>query len=624
VIKSSHSLLSALLGTAVVVTAVLLWFGWKTRADHTVVEQQRERERLETGADAIAAGIREKLAEAAERLSDWLARPASSPPAVEGAVVFGAAGGRIAITPPGALPFVPVRDVLRAPHPSFVEAEALEFRYGDATAALARYRQLVNHADPHVRAGALLRSGRVLLKAGRLLEAGDAYARLAALEDVDVDGYPAALAGFDGQRVTAAAAKDRASEQRFATEIVTSIDKGRWRLSRGMAEQYRDLPGAPPRPESWSLAEALTNALGDWDGRPSERGLRVFATQASPVIVLWRSNAAATALAVGFAARMLPAVAAPGIAYQLTDAEGIVAIGDASSSARQPVVRVIGDRQDPWTLKVWHSSPIADQGPSDSVVPVMIVAVIGFLWAAVYFIARAITREAAVARLQSDFVAAVSHEFRSPLTTMRQLAEMLEMGQVPSEDRRRKYYEVLASEAQRLQRLVETLLNFGQMEANAQQYRFVTLDVPPLVRRVAEDIGRSAQHSGRRIEASGPDTVPPVIGDAEALGVAVRNLIDNALKYSPTTEPVRVEWAAQNGHVSIRVTDNGLGIAPSERAAIFQKFVRGRAAAAANVKGTGVGLAMVQHIITAHRGDVVVDSEPGRGATFTLQLPAVS
>ena len=112
--------------------------------------------------------------------------------------------------------------------------------------------------------------------------------------------------------------------------------------------------------------------------------------------------------------------------------------------------------------------------------------------------ARAIRREAAVARLQSDFVAAVSHEFRSPLTTVRQMAEMLELERVPTEERRHKsYYRVLAGEAARLQRLVETLLNFGRMEAGAERYRFADLDAAALVRE------RRPRDSSRRRASAG-------------------------------------------------------------------------------------------------------------------------
>jgi signal transduction histidine kinase len=103
----------------------------------------------------------------------------------------------------------------------------------------------------------------------------------------------------------------------------------------------------------------------------------------------------------------------------------------------------------------------------------------------------------------------------------------------------------------------------------------------------------------------------------------LRNLIDNALKYSPEHAAIWVQWGLDRAQVSIRVRDEGLGITAAERRAIFRKFVRGSAAAAANVKGSGVGLAMVKHIIAAHHGEIRVDSTPGSGSTFTVVLPAL-
>jgi signal transduction histidine kinase len=228
-----------------------------------------------------------------------------------------------------------------------------------------------------------------------------------------------------------------------------------------------------------------------------------------------------------------------------------------------------------------------------------------------------------VSRLQSHFVSAVSHEFRSPLTSMRQLSEMLALGRVPGEERREKYYETLVSETRRLQRLVETLLNFGKMEAGAKQYRFEELDAGDLVARVVAEFEPQVAASGRRIELNGAPNGCRIKADPEALAVALRNLVDNALKYSPDQPAVWVEWGPENGCVAIRVRDKGMGIAERERKAIFRKFVRGSAAAAAHVKGTGVGLAMVRHIVVAHGGGIQVASEPGQGSTFTMRLPAV-
>jgi signal transduction histidine kinase len=251
----------------------------------------------------------------------------------------------------------------------------------------------------------------------------------------------------------------------------------------------------------------------------------------------------------------------------------------------------------------------------------MVAAMVVFLWTASYFIGRAIRRETEVARLQSDFVAAVSHEFRSPLTAVRQMAEMLEQGRLPAEERRHAYYRTIAAEAARLQRLVETLLNFGKMEAGAARYRLVDVDAAALVRTVVQDVEPQARSAGTRIETSGPDGGLHVLADASALAVALRNLIDNAVKYSPGESTVRVEWAKYDDRVAISVIDQGPGIPRGEQRAIFRKFVRGRAATDGHVQGTGVGLTMAREIVHAHGGEVRLDSEVGRGSTFTIVLP---
>src|SRR5581483_4717654 len=238
-----------------------------------------------------------------------------------------------------------------------------------------------------------------------------------------------------------------------------------------------------------------------------------------------------------------------------------------------------------------------------------------FLMAGSFFIARAIRRDMETSRMQSDFVSAVSHEFRSPLTSIRQLSEMLSADRVPSEQRRHQYYDALVKESTRLQRLVEALLNFGRMEAGARQYRFEELDPAVLAERVA------AEFAGRSIVLEGERDRWYIDADPEALAVALRNLVDNALKYSPDCPTVRVEWGRQRGRIAIRVHDQGLGIPPAERRVIFRKFVRGSAAAQANVKGSGVGLAMVRHIVAAHGGEITVESEVGKGSTFTILLP---
>jgi signal transduction histidine kinase len=160
------------------------------------------------------------------------------------------------------------------------------------------------------------------------------------------------------------------------------------------------------------------------------------------------------------------------------------------------------------------------------------------------------------------------------------------------------------------------------MEAGARSYRFEECEAAALIHRVAGEF-EAQLAAGRRLELSGPENACAIDADPDAFSVALRNVIDNAFKYSPAGPTVWVDWRVENARVAIQVRDQGLGITMAERRAIFRKFVRGSAAAAANVKGSGVGLAMVRHIIAAHHGEIRVESEPGSGSTFTIRLPAV-
>jgi len=155
------------------------------------------------------------------------------------------------------------------------------------------------------------------------------------------------------------------------------------------------------------------------------------------------------------------------------------------------------------------------------------------------------------------------------------------------------------------------------MEAGVRQYRFQTVDAASLAHQIA------AEFPGREIELVGASEACLIEADPEAMSVALRNLVDNAFKYSPVEPKVWLEWRPDRRFVAISVRDHGMGIPASEQKAIFRKFVRGSAAESGNVRGSGVGLAMVLHIIDAHGGDIQVESSPGSGSTFTVLLPAL-
>ena len=184
--------------------------------------------------------------------------------------------------------------------------------------------------------------------------------------------------------------------------------------------------------------------------------------------------------------------------------------------------------------------------------------VVLFVVAATYFAGRAVSRELAAATLQSDFVSAVSHEFRTPLTSMKQFTEMLvEDDDLPAEERR-EFYRAQERATRRLSRLVESLLDFGRMEAGARPYRLEPLDAADLVRTVVEEFRQEGGCKGFTIECAVPEARVPIDGDREALAQALWNLLDNAVKYSGDSRTVRVE-VEDGDPVAIRSPRSGSG-----------------------------------------------------------------
>jgi two-component system phosphate regulon sensor histidine kinase PhoR len=167
---------------------------------------------------------------------------------------------------------------------------------------------------------------------------------------------------------------------------------------------------------------------------------------------------------------------------------------------------------------------------------------------------------------------------------------------------------------------VESVLDFGQMEAGARPYTLEPRDCARLVQEVVVDFRETPQAVGRSVTLR-KNGAMAVDADEEALTRAVWNLLDNAAKYSPADAEIAVELATAGAEARIAVRDRGFGIPAAERPRLFLKFQRGEQARRLGIKGTGIGLAMVDHIVRAHAGRVEVASLPGEGSTFTIVLP---
>jgi signal transduction histidine kinase len=595
-------LLSILALLTLVSVSALAWFGWKFFQQDRMVEAQREQDRREQAADTIVATLRGTLAEAGERVGSWILIPPPKGKPDEGVMLVLDEFG-LSVYPEHRLLFRPTAvHGPEAPTALFAEGEALEFLQAQPQRAVEVYSRLAAAPQAAVRAGALVRLGRVLRRLGRESESRAAYTQLATLSGVRVAGTPA----------------DLLARHELGEPLREDLLHARWPLTRGQFEFYwGEASQEGPPAELHDLADAAEAA---WGQQANARAHSTLWVNDRPFFAIWRSAGADRGLWVVPAAAVLKTISAgEGLALAALDTEGRVVFG-LRDRAERAAVRAAGESQLPWTIYISSAHGAAPAVPSSrGFLLTGTIVMVAFLLAGTYFIARAIRHEIEVSRMQSEFVSHVSHEFRSPLTSIRQLSEMLLAGRVPSEDRRHIYHGTLVRETERLQRLVEALLNFGRMEAGSRQYRFEEVDAADLARRVAAEF-ETERAAGREIALHGNGDCR-FEADPEALSVAVRNLVDNALKYSPQNEPVALEWGLESERVAIRVRDHGSGIAPDERKRIFGKFVRGTAAAAGNVKGSGVGLSMVRHIVDAHKGEIQLESTVGLGSTFTVLLP---
>jgi signal transduction histidine kinase len=247
----------------------------------------------------------------------------------------------------------------------------------------------------------------------------------------------------------------------------------------------------------------------------------------------------------------------------------------------------------------------------------MLAAVMGL---GVFIVARAAAREVRVAEMKSTFVSSVSHDLKTPLALIQLFAETLELGRLKNTDRAQEYYRIINSEARKLTRLINNLLDFSKIEAGLRSYSKKPVNLTELTRGVLESLDSQFRHNQFTVSSQLDHDVHVLI-DPEAAVQALENLISNAMKYSPEHREIVVEVDRVDNYGVVRVTDRGVGVPPRLQRKIFRKFFRVQTDAGSGPQGTGLGLAIVDHVMRGHDGFVRVESEPGRGSTFTLHFP---
>jgi len=229
-----------------------------------------------------------------------------------------------------------------------------------------------------------------------------------------------------------------------------------------------------------------------------------------------------------------------------------------------------------------------------------------------------VARSARRAGEQSDFVWSVSHELKTPLTSIRMFAETLLLDRAGDEAERRECLEHIARESERLGTLVERLLDVRRMEAGDRVFADEEVDVRQLVQRAVDSQVPLMKERGAAVHVHVDERLPALRGDPEALVSALANLIENAIRHGGGAVTVRAR--IQTRHVLLEVEDRGPGIPRLALQRIFERFYRVNPALSRKEGGLGIGLSIVRHIVEAHGGSVDVHSVVGKGSTFTLRL----
>ena len=650
-------------GGLLAVFGVRAWFQEQRSVAHEI------RERLEREADGAGRDLERAIGEWTTALARLdasgafdrsrlpeILRPSLDEPGAAAVVTFGA--GRSDLWPESQRLYAASEtDGDRAPNAneSLADAEALEFRKDYQRAIDAYQRMLASTTQAEPRAVVLHRLARTYRKAGREEDALRAFGDLAPLS-VRVGSVPAELiAGFGAcAHWVDPLVADRLAG--CALDLYGSLVTGRWGLERVRHAYYSqtvrdwlDLTAAP-RDQVASFAaleeakRALTAAVDEVLADAATISMRASGAGAPPLqtathlafahaaggrgaaLVVSRTWLAARAWPSTFTATLSAGFDVVLLAADEPLFDSARAAGQVTSTNIPTATRGLAGSIPSWRIRISPRDPTALMAAAtrrQRVYLVMLVLVVFLLGSGTYLTLSVMRHELEIARLKSDFVATVSHEFRSPLTGIRQLGEMLMRGRVPSEERRQEYHERITRESDRLSRLVENLLDFARMEEGRKQYRFATLETATWLRATARDV--QGQFAGvKTIETTIPADLPAIVGDREALTCAVQNLVDNAVKYSPGRDTVWMEAEAWDQGFALRVRDAGVGISRPDRRRIFEKFYRGDGDITQQVKGAGLGLSLVSHIVGAHGGRIECESQVGEGTTFTLWLPSAA
>lgn len=277
-----------------------------------------------------------------------------------------------------------------------------------------------------------------------------------------------------------------------------------------------------------------------------------------------------------------------------------------------------------WKLLLSENKPgfIATLFKAGSGIYLLIFVLIAlFMLLGFIFIIYTLNVEFRLNKMKSEFISNVSHELKSPLTSIRIMTEMLHNNRVETEERKSAYYSSMLEESEHLSHLIDNILDFSKMEDDHKKYNFTDLHLNELIESFLLSIRERLAVSGFDIKYNHPDRIPLIKADKEAILQVVYNLVDNAIKFSGTSREIDIDLVSKADELQFCVKDYGIGIPDKDLEKIFDRFYRSEQPQLLGIRGSGIGLTIVKKITEAHNGHLTIESSPGEGSTFTISLP---
>lgn len=314
-----------------------------------------------------------------------------------------------------------------------------------------------------------------------------------------------------------------------------------------------------------------------------------------------------------------------GVDYQIVDNLRRVAAGLQNHQGRPFGTLPIGGYFGDWQARFFFTDEDVFEKTAKRQIAFYIwggTLVIVLILAAGGFAGQVVGKQMKLNRLKNDFIATVSHELKTPLASMRVLVDTLLEGRWTGEQQATEYLELVAKENQRLSGLVDNFLTFSRMERGKQAFDMAEMSPAVIAQRAAEALRTKFEQGRCEFQVDVADNLPDVSADQDAMVTALVNLLDNAYKYSYDDKRIRLKVFAEDGSVCFSVSDNGVGLTRRAAKRVFKRFYQADRSLSRRSEGCGLGLSIVKFIVDAHNGRISVDSQPGKGSTFTVKIPA--